>query len=104
MTDVEAHEAIREALSNGLTNSSFYVLLKVTVSDPNAPADELDLDDLVSRADQWLHELDPDGPVTDRRKFNTEYGPVAVSLGALPWKKEVRPHALPGRSVLTFRW
>lgn len=96
MTDVEAHETIREALSDGLSNSNFYVLLKVTVGDPNASADVLDLDDLVRRANQWLDGLDPDGPVTDRRKHNAEYGPVTVSLWALPWEQEVRRLARPG--------
>jgi len=66
MTDVEAHETIREALSDGLRNSNFYVSLKVAVGDPNAGADVLDLDDLVRRANEWLDELDPDGPVADR--------------------------------------
>lgn len=50
----------------------------------------------MSRANQWLDGLDPDGPVADREKFNAEYGPVTVSLWALPWKREARPHARPG--------
>jgi hypothetical protein len=74
MTDVEAHETIREALSRGLRNANFYVSLKVTNGDPNADADVLDLDDLV----------------------RSEYGSVTVSLWASPWKRETRPHARPG--------
>jgi hypothetical protein len=96
MTEAEAHETVREALSDGLNNSNFYVSLKVTVGDPNASADELDLDDLVRRANQWLDGLDPDGPVIDRKKLNTELGPITVSLSALAWKPEVRPHTHPG--------
>lgn len=96
MTDVEAHETIREALSRGLRNANFYVSLKVTIADPSADADVLDLDDLVRRANQWLDGLDPDGSVVDREIFNAEYGPVMVSLSAFPWKPEARPRARPG--------
>jgi hypothetical protein len=97
MTDVEAHETIREALSSGLRNSNFYVLLKVTVGDPTTNAEILDLDDLVRRADQWLDGLNPDGPNADQKKFNIEYGPVTVSLWALAWNREVRDSARPGQ-------
>jgi hypothetical protein len=96
MTDVEAHETIREALSSGLSNSNFYVSLKVTVGDPKVSADELDLDDLVRRANRWLDGLDPDGPVTDRKKLNNELGSVTVSLWALAWQREARDRARPG--------
>lgn len=96
MTGAEAHETVREALSDGLSNPNFYVLLKVTVDDPGGGADELDLDDLVRRANRWLDSLDPDGPVIDREKLNTELGPVTVSLSALAWKPEVRDSARPG--------
>jgi hypothetical protein len=97
MTEAEAHETIREALSNGLSNPNFYVLLKVSVSDLTANSEVLDLDDLVRSANQWLDALDPDGPVADRKNFDTEYGPVTVSLRALPWKREVRGLAGPGK-------
>jgi hypothetical protein len=79
MTDVEAHETVREALSDGLNNSNFYVSLNVTVNDAGANADALDFDDLVRRTNQWLDGLDPDGPASDRENLNTEYGPVTAS-------------------------
>jgi hypothetical protein len=96
MTDVEAHETVREALSDGLNNSNFYVSLNVTVNDAGANADALDFDDLVRRTNQWLDGLDPDGPASDRENLNTEYGPVTVSLSAFPWTPEARPRARPG--------
>ncbi len=96
MTEAEAHEIVREALSNGLTNSNFYVSLKVTVDDPDAGTDQLDLDDLVPRANQWLDGLDPDGPLADRTSLRTDLGPVTINLSALPWKPEVRAAAQPG--------
>jgi len=91
MTELEAHEMIRDALDGGLTDPNFFVWLNVIVEDSSAEADVIDLDDIVRSTDEWLGTLNPDArPEDGFDELVREYGPVSVRLRAGVWKPEAR--------------
>ncbi len=105
--ELKWHEAVRDALNSNCRDPNFFVWINVDPETTDAEVEDVPLDDLARRVDEWLGTLDPDeNPADGPRQETFDVSGLAVRVSALAKKASARGRSAPivGNPVPAFAY